>query len=208
MNTYSVGQEVMMKRNFGENRKIAVNWKRGPYTIDKKMGPSTYAIKGPKGGTKVYHHNNLKPVLERHEASKTANNCNTLTAEPKEDLHESTPIIPQVDTEQSIDENLPSHTADPSALSPPLTRPLKLPFNNLQVDMSAFRENVINIPQEDMAAFGGSVPYHTSPTSQQPTSDVEIVLDQTLMNENKLNFMKPLINDINIFKIFYKMLTF
>ena len=178
VNTYSVGQEVMMKRNFGENRKIAVNWKRGPYTIDKKMGPSTYAIKGPKGGTKVYHHNNLKPVLERHEASKTANI--NLTAEPHEDLHESTPIMPQVDTEQSIDENFLSHTADPSALSPPLTRPLKLPFNNLQVDMSAFRENVINIPPEDMAAFGGSVPYptsRTSPTSQQPTSDVEIVLD-------------------------------
>ena len=100
-----------------------------------------------------------------------------MTAEPKENLHESTPIIPQVDTEQSIDENLPSHTADPSALSPPLTRPLKLPFNNLQVDMSAFRENVINIPREDMAAFGEGVPYPTSPTSQQPTSDVEIVLD-------------------------------
>ena len=166
INTYSVNQEVMMKRNYGANPKIAANWKRGPYTIDKKMGPSTYAIKGPKGGIKVYHHNNLMPIHEQHEASKTASY--NMTTEPQEELIESTPTMPQINSEQNLDEDLSSR-ADPSEVSP-LTRALKLPFNKVQVDMTAFRDNVMNIPQEDMAAFSENISHPTSPTTQHSAS--------------------------------------
>ena len=48
---------------YGANPKIAVSWMRRLCTIDKKMGPSTYAIKGPKGGIKFFRHNNLMPAM-------------------------------------------------------------------------------------------------------------------------------------------------
>ena len=92
VNNYSVGQEVMMKRNYGDNPKIAVNWKRGPYYIERKIGPVNFAVRGPKGGSKVYHHNNLKPVLDNHEASRTAK-YQIQSYSPESGIIESFPVI-------------------------------------------------------------------------------------------------------------------
>ena len=91
-----------------------------------------------------------------------------MITEPQEELIESTPTMPQINSEQNLDEDLSSR-ADPSEVSP-LTRALKLPFNKVQVDMTAFRNNVMNIPQEDMAAFSENISHPTSPTTQQSAS--------------------------------------
>lgn len=59
-----VGQEVLLKRTFGDNPKISVKWKEDakglPYIIVKRIGPVNYAIRNSKGVEKVYHRNMLK----------------------------------------------------------------------------------------------------------------------------------------------------
>ena len=47
----------------GKYPKLSVNWSEGPYIIDRKIGPVKFAIRGPKGGVRIYHHNKLRPVL-------------------------------------------------------------------------------------------------------------------------------------------------
>ena len=94
-NNFTVGQEVMLKRNFGANPKISANWVKGPYYIDKTIGPVNYSVKGPKGGCKVIHHNNLRPVMSSHEATKTVhNNIRTCSNE----IMESVPVVSDVIT--------------------------------------------------------------------------------------------------------------
>ena len=67
-NDYAVGDEVMIKRTAGANPKLSPNWLVGPYFVERKIGPVNYAIKGPKGGSKVYHYNMIKPALQPHVA--------------------------------------------------------------------------------------------------------------------------------------------
>ena len=38
------------------------------------------------------------------------------------------------------------------------------------MDMSTFRDNVMNIPREDMATFSEIISYPTSPTIEHPTT--------------------------------------
>ena len=101
-NNFTIGQEVMLKRNYGPNPKIAANWTKGPYYIDKKIGPVNYSVKGPKGSCKIFHHNNLKPVLSLHEATRTAQF--DMSSGPNI-IHESVPIVklPEEDNSQLLD---------------------------------------------------------------------------------------------------------
>ena len=61
---FEVGQEVLLKRMFGDNPKISVKWKEdakgAPYIIVKRIGPVNYAIRNSVGVEKVYHRNMLK----------------------------------------------------------------------------------------------------------------------------------------------------
>ena len=57
-----MGQEVLIKRNFGKYPKLNVKWKEGSYIIDKKVGPVNFAIENTEGVSKIMHHNNLKPA--------------------------------------------------------------------------------------------------------------------------------------------------
>lgn len=70
-NEYQSGDLVLIKRTAGKNPKLEPNWIHGPYTIEKKIGPVNYSVRGPKGGSKVYHHNMLKPALEKVQPSRT-----------------------------------------------------------------------------------------------------------------------------------------
>ena len=77
---FEVGQEVLLKRMFGDNPKISVKWKEdakgAPYIIVKRIGPVNYAIRNSVGVEKVYHRNMLKAAgtntshNSRHTASK------------------------------------------------------------------------------------------------------------------------------------------
>lgn len=59
-----MGQEVLLKRTFGDNPKISVKWKEdatgAPYIIMKRIGPVNYVIRNSVGAEKVYHRNMLK----------------------------------------------------------------------------------------------------------------------------------------------------
>ena len=50
---FEIGQEVLLKRTFGDNPKISVKWKEAaagqPYIITKRVGPVNYAIKNSRG---------------------------------------------------------------------------------------------------------------------------------------------------------------
>ena len=72
VNTFQVGDEVLMKRNHGKYPKINPKWLDGPYTVVKKIGPVNYGIVNSKGEGKVLHHNKLKPALSNCVASRTA----------------------------------------------------------------------------------------------------------------------------------------
>ena len=91
INKYEIGDEVMMKRNFGDNPKLEFNWRRGLFIVHKKIGPANLAIKDQKRVIKVYHHNNLKPIGAQIAATKTAKY--ELKCMPQ--LVESVPIISQ-----------------------------------------------------------------------------------------------------------------
>lgn len=74
---FEVGEEVLLKRTFGDNPKISVKWKEDaeghPYIISKRVGPVNYVIKNRSTGMeKVYHRNMLKPAGTRKEAQFTA----------------------------------------------------------------------------------------------------------------------------------------
>lgn len=60
--SFEVGQEVLIKRNFGKYPKLSVKWNEGPYKIIKKVGPVNFAVENAKGVSKILHHNNLKPA--------------------------------------------------------------------------------------------------------------------------------------------------
>ena len=73
VNTFQVGDEVLMKRNHGKYPKINPKWLDGPLnTVVKKVGPVNYGIENSKGEGKVLHHNKLKPALSNCVASRTA----------------------------------------------------------------------------------------------------------------------------------------
>ena len=59
---FEIGQEVLIKRNFGKYPKLSVKWNEGPYKIIKKVGPVNFAVENAKGVSKILHHNNLKPA--------------------------------------------------------------------------------------------------------------------------------------------------
>ena len=64
----NVGDEVLIKRNFGEYPKVNVKWKEGPYVIAEKLSPCSYKIRNNRGQTSVRHHNQIKPAGTKCEA--------------------------------------------------------------------------------------------------------------------------------------------
>ena len=115
------GQEVMIKRNYGPHPKQSVKWIKGPFIVDKKIGPVNFAIRGPKGGCKIYHHNNLKPAGTLQEASHCVSFEELKNLEAV-GIRESIPILgeseqrPEEETHPSvIEERLSVARALPSA---------------------------------------------------------------------------------------------
>ena len=70
VNTYTEGQEVLVKRTYGKYPKLAPNWTNGPYHVVKKLGPVNYWVKNGKGKSRLLHHNMLKPALKEVIATK------------------------------------------------------------------------------------------------------------------------------------------
>ena len=77
---FKPGERVLVKRSFGDNPKINVKWKDGPYHIDRKIGPANYAVRDKDGKVKVIHHDLIKKAGEVIEASYT----------PKPAVHQET----------------------------------------------------------------------------------------------------------------------
>ena len=125
---YNVGEEVLLKRNFGPYPKISVNWKKGPYVVVKRIGPVNYAIKNPQGMIKVLHHDNIMPVCEEHEASKTV-----AYDKPTNTPLETTPVTP-----------LQTFQADNLVTEQQLNRQIG------QIDRTAFTRAVLNTPRDNM----------------------------------------------------------
>ena len=42
--SYEIGQEVLLKKNFGKHLKASGRWEKGPYFITKKVGPANFAV--------------------------------------------------------------------------------------------------------------------------------------------------------------------
>ena len=68
---YAVGQEVLVKRTFGPFPKANVRWLKGPYIVEKKIGPVNYHIVGPNKFSKVLHHDLLMTAKDIVEAQVT-----------------------------------------------------------------------------------------------------------------------------------------
>ena len=131
VNKFEIGQEVLLKRNFGDNPKISPNWKRGPYYIEKIIGPVNFAVKGPLGTSKVIHHNNIKPVGSEIEASKTVD----YTSGDQMGCDESLPVLGSRDFDHVDNETHVNDIEFESELN-----------NNLltsTVDHENFRRNVL-----------------------------------------------------------------
>ena len=130
--SYEIGQEVLLKKNFGKHLKASVRWEKGPYFITKKMGPANFGVEGPNGFSKLLHHDKIRPARSRVDATKTPT------------LHQ-----PSTDVEYDLvefrmpirSETLPviTPTAGPTVTSPlptppptsPMTTPLRLPYPEL-----------------------------------------------------------------------------
>ena len=68
---YEIGQEVLLRRNYGNHVSANVRWLKGPYYISKKVGPANYGVSGPKGFQKILHHDKIVPAKSSVEAIRT-----------------------------------------------------------------------------------------------------------------------------------------
>ena len=166
--SYEIGQEVLLKKNFGKHLKASVRWEKGPYFVTKKMGPANFGVEGPNGFSKLLHHDKIRPARSSVEATKTPT-LHQPSTDVEYDLVEfrmpirsetlpvTTPVGPTATS-------LPTAPSPPMATSPlptppptsPMTTPLRLPYpellsnafstrtetNNLILDQQAFTENV------------------------------------------------------------------
>ena len=64
---FKPGDEVLLRRNFGEYPKMNVKWVEGPYVIGAKIGPSNFCVWNSKNQSRVLHHNQLKKAVTRQE---------------------------------------------------------------------------------------------------------------------------------------------
>lgn len=96
---YEPGDEVILKRNYGEFPKINPIWIEGPYHIIRQVGPVNYAVANPKGKTKVLHHDMIKPAEVNRKASVTPTNVmetSGIESDWRANLPLSTPVGIQV----------------------------------------------------------------------------------------------------------------
>ena len=137
---FEAGQEVLLKRTFGDNPKISVKWKEAeagrPYIVTKRVGPVNYAIRNSKGAEKVYHRNMLKAAGVRTEAEFSASSVggnNLITCMPHTSViiqqpigirainpPQANPIINRNTFNQNVfrsDSQLPGIVAAPAAQS-------------------------------------------------------------------------------------------
>jgi len=99
---YEIGQEVLLKRNYGNHVSANVRWLKGPYYIAKKIGPANYGIRGPQGFEKILHHDKIVPAKSKIEAMKTPD-LPCQTAPPKIDLVEfKVPVSPPTRVDTSL----------------------------------------------------------------------------------------------------------
>ena len=99
---YEIGQEVLLKRNYGNHVSANVRWLKGPYYIAKKIGPANYGIRGPQGFEKILHHDKIVPAKSKIEAMKTPE-LPCQTAPPKIDLVEfKVPVSPPTRVDTSL----------------------------------------------------------------------------------------------------------
>ena len=161
---YTVGQEVLLKRNHGDYPKASVRWLKGPYYISKKVGPVNYGITGPDGFTRLLHHNGIRAARSSIEATKTPDLVLEEESQPeahqfrvtiehhlaRQEPQSITNPIQQPRTPTTPVHQVPSTPPNQPISTPhqPLTTPLRLPFGR-GIDQQAFTEKVFSVPLFD-----------------------------------------------------------
>ena len=134
-----VGQEVLLKRTFGDYPKISVKWKEDakgfPYIIVKRIGPVNYAIRNSSGLEKVYHRNMLKAAGVEKKSLFSASPQLASTVPNTDDLAPTTTVVIQraiggntIPSRQIDPENFSRNVFRPGAGSPAVQPPTPLPL--------------------------------------------------------------------------------
>ena len=158
-----VGDEVLLKRNFGEYPKINVKWNEGPYIISEIISPCSYKIRNSKGKEQVRHHNQLKPALNRQEPVKVPHPLGQIYNRPQFGVmlpysNSRNSSVPLDTTPLPVSPSvIHRHDAIQPVMSPISTTPAsELPTNYTEkiLDVSGFNRNVFSTPSSVISPSG------------------------------------------------------
>jgi len=156
---YEIGQEVLLRRNYGNHVSANPRWLKGPYYVKKKFGIANYGITGPDGFSKLLHHDKIRPAKSKVEAIRTPESPEHMTHEAQYNVVQlkvpigitsssngvcpsqtipTTPIRPTASS-SSTGTPSPTMTSSPNLPSIPLSTSLIIPNES---PINAFAPNI------------------------------------------------------------------
>ena len=163
--TYEIGQEVLLKRNYGNHVSANVRWLKGPYYIAKKVGPANYGISGPGKFEKILHHDKIMPAKSTVEAVKTPELPTQTGPAQVHFVEMRVPISSTIATAPT--QVTPSTPSTPAVLPTFTPSPVATPRSSSPLSTSL----IIPYPDESSNAFAPNVPASHLVLDQQGFTD-------------------------------------